>query len=154
MEPTSLEAYENIKASGALGTMQWLVYDAIFHHGPITANALNHLLGRPGQTSFSYHKRLSELRDMGVIKKYGTSTSNDTGQNVYQWVITGALPTKVIKEKKGNEGKPTEKQIETTVGLMRKFYAEALKRGEKLPEDFVAVATWLATGAKCDTCRR
>ncbi len=59
---TSKRAYEQILAEGLLSTMRLNVYVELYKHGPMTAAELDERMGGRRHE----HKRLSELRDLGV----------------------------------------------------------------------------------------
>lgn len=91
---TSLLIYEEIMASGLLTFQKALVYRQVFLHGPLTGREVTKMLAEPGETATSYHKRLSELRDLGVIKESPARICAVSGNLALTWEVTGALPVK------------------------------------------------------------
>lgn len=96
---TSLQAYNEIQANGLLSHMRWVVYDCLFRHGPLTAHELDKYLAKPGETKTSYHKRLSELRDMGVVAEVGERPCSITNMTAVLWDVTDKLPMRYVPQK-------------------------------------------------------
>jgi hypothetical protein len=97
---TSIAAYNEIKESGLLAKRRLEVYDVLFHHGPLTAGELLQLMASrvsKGAASSSW-KRLSELRDAGVIEETKERICQVTGMNVIEWDVTDQLPIKRIEK--------------------------------------------------------
>lgn len=89
---TSRTAYQQIKAEGLLSRMRWRVYDAIYHHGPLTGHELDTHLAHPDETKTSYHKRLSELLRLRVVRIAGERPCKITGRVAVLWDVTTSLP--------------------------------------------------------------
>lgn len=90
MRETSIEAYNKIREAGTLSKQRWVVYDCLFHHGPMTSRELDHRLSSPGDHAASYHKRLSELERMGFVKVVGEGKDGITGYRAVLWDVTMA----------------------------------------------------------------
>jgi hypothetical protein len=88
MRDTSIEAYEKIREDGTLSRMRWRVYQHLFHHGPLTAREVDHGLSSPGDHAASYHKRLSELEQMGVVATGDERECSITGMRCLTWDVT------------------------------------------------------------------
>jgi len=102
---TSLQVYFRIKEDGTLSRRRWEVYDIVFNHGPITGNEIfKHceLQGVPGYRH-NVHARLTELREMGVVKEAGTRECQVTGETAIIWDVTSNLPTKLEKKKSAKQ---------------------------------------------------
>ena len=98
MRTTSREAFDFILATGILPKQRAMVYKAVFAFGPITGRELNRDLAGP-----SYHKRLSELERLGVIREDGVKKCGVTGRNAVAWIIEDSPPQ--MREKEGAVGK-------------------------------------------------
>lgn len=87
---TSLLAWESLKRSGKLTKSQWHVYDYLFRHGPLTARELNGQLSAVfgGAAAPSYHKRLSELQRMGLVRESGVRRCEYSRRQVILWDVT------------------------------------------------------------------
>lgn len=96
---TSVEVYHQIVENGLLTHQKALVYKHLYHHGPLTGRELTKALAEPGETATSYHKRLSELRDLGVVKECPVRECAVSGNAALTWDVTDALPTKVQRAK-------------------------------------------------------
>ena len=84
MRATSLEAYKDIVNSGVLGKRQVEAYEVLYDHGPLTAGELVDESGVSG-----LWKRLSELRDMGIIEEVGKRKCRITGAVCIEWDVNG-----------------------------------------------------------------
>lgn len=84
---TSLLSWESLKQSKTLSAKQWTVYDVLFRKGPLTARELNALIA-PGHTSAGYHKRLSELQRMGLVREAGVQRCRYSRRQVIVWDVT------------------------------------------------------------------
>jgi len=88
MRSTSLTAYQQIKAERLLPRMQFQVYKVLHKRGPMTGNELNHVIFH-----FSAHRRLSELKRLGVIEEAGIRRDRISGRNALVWrTVKKALP--------------------------------------------------------------
>lgn len=88
MRMTSKQAYRQIKAEGLLGRMQFKVYRTLHKRGPMTGNELNHRL-----LCMSAHKRLSELKRLGVIEELCVRKDRYSGRSALVWrVVRDVVP--------------------------------------------------------------
>jgi hypothetical protein len=101
---TSREAYEEIVRTGLLSGMRLEAYKAIYTHGPMTGRELDlYMYGVAGQGR-DYHKRLSELAALGVVREVERRPCNVTGKQAYVYdVIPGALPDRDTFKKRITE---------------------------------------------------
>src|SRR5687768_17187748 len=76
---TSAEAYHVERLQGTLGERQYEVLCALLAKGPTTGAELNVALG------FAAHKRLSELRDMGLVREITRSKCQITRKKAIIW---------------------------------------------------------------------
>jgi hypothetical protein len=90
---TSLEAYRRAEADGILKGRRLEAYQALFHHGPMTAQELVRVAGKPG-----LWKRLSELREMGAAVELGERVCNVTGELAIEWDVTDQTPVPMPKK--------------------------------------------------------
>jgi hypothetical protein len=91
---TSIDSYNQIKAGGLLSKRRLEVYEVLLKIAPCTASEL--------QKSMDYNnggrdcmKRVSELRDLGVIYEKRERKCSITGRNVIEWDLTDKLPIKI-----------------------------------------------------------
>lgn len=87
---SSIEAYNYIKETGALGRKREQVYGVLFLHGPLTSGEAYQYLNRTqsdGALTQS-RARFTELRDMGFIKEVGKRACSVTGRVVIEWDVT------------------------------------------------------------------
>jgi len=97
MRQTSIDAYNSIRDSGALGTLRWKVYDYIFNHGPVSMMEANLALNDDKYSNGSYTSRFAELRHAGVIHEVGKHKCPHTGRTATLWDVTGRLPRILTK---------------------------------------------------------
>ena len=103
---TSIQAYNEIKASGLLSKRRWQVYDIVFRHGPLTGIQVIQIYQTEYDTildSGSIKTRLSELRERGVLEELGETACPVTGNNVILWGVTDSLPQEVTKSMTSKE---------------------------------------------------
>jgi len=140
---TSAEAYWKILEDGLLANMALDVYGCLFKLGPLTGAELDeHLRGLKGGRGH-YHKRLSELRDRGVVRECEKRECRVTGQNVITWDVTSALP--LSQNEKIKRRKPKESDIKETLALMRGYYRDQQNAGTAPPSSFIVTMQWLAS---------
>lgn len=130
-----IEIYRQIQSGNLLPESAFRVYQALFINGPLTGKALNRLLG-----SDSAHKRLSELRVLGVVSR------EHVGATVV-WDVTDKLPTRPTKAASAPEGRPTDHDIQKAVDALRDLWKVGKACGIPSSEPLVRVARWLAQGA-------
>jgi hypothetical protein len=113
---TSIDCYNKIKANGLLSKRRLQTLEVLIKIAPCTATEL--------QNSMDYNdggrdcmKRLSELRDLGVIYEKTERNCSITGRNVIEWDLTDNLPkkTKVITNTKKD-------RVKTTLIALRELY--------------------------------
>lgn len=119
--------------------MRMQAYVAVAEHGPITGTELDKILG-DGSMDPAYSRRLSELRDAGVIREVGKRPCAVTGNLAIQWEITDQLPK---KEKKAHAKRP-DAEIKYALGWFERHKSEMA-----WPEEVTVVLAWLKAGAKC-----
>lgn len=91
---TSLAAYITIRDSGILSQRRWEAYSALYQHGPVTANELCQKAGVTG-----LWKRLSELKQLDLVKEVGQSTCSITGMTATLWDVTDNVPASFTRPK-------------------------------------------------------
>lgn len=97
MTTASLDAYHEIVAKGLLARRQFVVYDYIRSHGPVSINTMLSNLAKPGDNTGAWTGRVCELRDMGVIRRYNEGMG-PKGHPVTLWeIVPGAIPKKLAK---------------------------------------------------------
>ena len=90
---TSIDCYNNIKANGLLSKRRFEVYEALIKISPCTATELQNSMdfNNGGRDCM---KRISELRDLGVIYERRDRNCSITGKMVIEWDLTDKLPSK------------------------------------------------------------
>jgi len=84
---SSKDAWKKIKENGLLSWTRWKVYHLLYMNGPLTGREINDI-----HKTNSGHKRLSELRNLGVVQEAGKKICSITGMNVIAWDVTDRLP--------------------------------------------------------------
>jgi hypothetical protein len=87
---TSTDVYHQIQTEGLLSKARWLVYSELFTYGPLTGSELDQRLSARGSMA---HKRLSELKDIGVVAEVGLKKCSVSGREVLSWDVTAFLPS-------------------------------------------------------------
>jgi len=133
MRDTSIDAFHEMEE--VLSLMRLEAYNMLHDHGPLTGREMNARADNP-----SFHKRLSELEDMGVIYTPGKRVCTVTGLLVHEWLVTSGSPKKLIKQA---PPRPKAEQILVAVNFMRWLYVLASYRKKAVPDEFVVVVRWL-----------
>jgi hypothetical protein len=99
---TSIDAYNQIRAEGLLGRLQWIVYQWLYVRGPCTGGELMQSYRRENPDAKNsmiqnFEKRLSELRHLGVAYEIDRRPCTITGRRCIVWDVTDALPSKPDK---------------------------------------------------------
>jgi len=99
---TSRIAYKQIQEQGLLSQRRFEVYEALFYHGPLTANeAREHIGGHVPLNSVS--PRMAELKDRGVVVEVGEKICSVTGKKAILWDVTDSLPVEPPKRETSKE---------------------------------------------------
>lgn len=106
---TSIEAYQTIKENGLLSKRRMEVYEELYKNGPLTPKQIS--VSLKGHPNFGYWKRLSELREMGIVSEVGKVECPYTKQTVILWDVNDRLPEKIEKVKKQKTILVTKDQI-------------------------------------------
>jgi hypothetical protein len=113
---TSIDCFNQIKNSGLLSKRRFETFEAIMKIAPCTASEVQH--------SINYHnggrdcmKRISELRDRGVIYEKDVRPCKVTGRNVIEWDLTDRLPVNI---KSSNKTKQQKKNL--ALNSLRELY--------------------------------
>lgn len=106
---TSAIALQAIEASGLLSKMRFEVYKALFALGPCTAQEL------VGQMGYDHaEKRLSELRDRGVVVEIGQGVCKETRHLAILWDVTANMPVEPGRKKTSSQLKIERLEAENT----------------------------------------
>ena len=116
MRQTSIDCYNQIKEQGLLSNMRFKVYEAILKEAPCTASEVQHSINY-NNGGRDCMKRISELRDRGVICEVRTRECRITGKNVIEWDLTDRLPVNV---KSSNKTKQQKKNL--ALNSLRELY--------------------------------
>jgi hypothetical protein len=142
MRDTSSAAYQDILQSGLLGKRQKQAFAVVAKVGPGTVSEMLKACREEGIDinqfcgERSFHKRLPELRDLGIIKEYGKRRCRVSGHEAITWDVSGCVPVKVVKAKRLSR-KDLEKRLDeaalwiygkTTPGEARPEWAIALAK--------------------------
>ena len=113
---TSIDCYNEIKNSGLLSKRRLETFEAIMKIAPCTATEV--------QYSINYNnggrdcmKRISELRDRGVIYEVRTRECSITRRNVIEWDLTDRLPVNIK-----NPNKTKKQRLEDALTSLRELY--------------------------------
>lgn len=139
MRDTSLLAYRQIKEEGLLSRMRFVVYDHLFHHGPLTAVELSSQLKGPKEVSPSYHKRLSELERLGVVRTVDRRECSITGREAELWDVTSRLPAGLAYKPRSS---PDKLQIRAALDEL-----DTLLKDRDMSDNLLFVLQWLETRA-------
>jgi DNA-binding Lrp family transcriptional regulator len=100
---TSVEAFNTIKANGLLSEKRERVYRILYTFGPLIGSEVSQkytdLFGKTS-ASETIRNRLTELRDLGVVKEIGKQLDSKTGMKVILWDVTSSLPKPKPKREK------------------------------------------------------
>jgi hypothetical protein len=90
---TSQQAYNNLVANKVLPKRRREAYAYLYINGPCTAMQVEQ-----GAGSRHINKRLSELRDMGVIEELGETTCPITGKQAILWDVTALVFPRTLQK--------------------------------------------------------
>ncbi len=96
----SVEAYKNVIESGFLSSQLIKAFSIVFRYGPLTSRQANtyFLLAYGGEDNLNqFRALLTHLQDMEVIATGDKIKCLDTHKTVYQFDVTGRMPTKAKK---------------------------------------------------------
>lgn len=93
---TSAAVYHQIESEGLLSRVRFLVYEILYHRGPLTAAEV---WQRTGESRVTISPRFAELLDRGVIYEVRERRCAVTGREVIEWDVTSNLPVESSKEK-------------------------------------------------------
>jgi len=88
---TSIEAYRLIRDRGLLSRARLEVLEVLASCGPSTGAEIDERLREGGGRGHG-HKRLPELRRLGVVREAGTRECSVSGHRSIVWEATGRLP--------------------------------------------------------------
>lgn len=115
---TSWECYRQIRDEGWLSKSRMIVYEWLYHNGPATAREAER-----GLNSIDAHKRLPELRDLGVVVEVRERLCSVTGREVIEWDVIEGLP---VKPDRGRG--PSRKELIAELIQLRRENAELRRR--------------------------
>lgn len=138
---TSVLAYNEIKDRGLLSHLRWKVYDCVFRLGPITSAEVDDQLKAPGQLRPGFHKRLSELRSLGVVRETGDRRCRVTGRRAVQWIATGRLPES--NEDPPPAPRPTAAEFGEAGRIIRYWQRSARLAGEPESPEIAKLLDWI-----------
>lgn len=122
---TSRAAYDAIERSGLLSQRRLEVYQALFHHGPLTGKELYRMMKRVKNNPDlhdTFQQRLSELVQMGLARELGTKICSVTGHNVILWDVTDQISPRLLQKA------DAETKTQKIVRLERELAQERGKR--------------------------
>lgn len=99
---TSIEVYRQIEREGLLGRLQLMVYDVLFHRGPLTSGEL-WKFHFPELQRQSLTPRLIELERMGAVRSGEKRACQFSGRDCVEWDVTDGLPVKPVKTETKDE---------------------------------------------------
>ena len=134
---TSLIAWESLKRSNELSKKQWAVYDMLFRHGPLSAREVNSMIA-PGHTSVGYHKRLSELQRMGLVREAGVRRCQYSGRQVIKWDVTSSERVQELPKRRRRSRRPlVDRILEMFLDLALRMEGEGLASAAQMVRDRV-----------------
>jgi hypothetical protein len=133
---TPADAFQRIRDEGLLSERQFLVFQAIFTAGSATGKQL-----RASLSYASAHKRLSELRALGVVEA-------SSGSSAAEWRVTGRLPSgRVPKKRRARGERPSQADLYRAVDALRQLWRVGVAVGLDSSAPLARVGAWLAQGA-------
>lgn len=144
---TSLEAYRIITGRGLLSPARDRVYRWLFDNGPATGSELNEALGEGDDKAgrrmgTGYHKRLSELKDLGVVYEVRERRCRVTGRTAIAWDVTEIIPRTRAARRVPNP-RPTPVMIAEALRVFDFWERCADMRGDARSAEVDAVVGWL-----------
>lgn len=136
---TSAEAFDAIKSRGLLSSARQAVYQSLYHWGPATGSEINKWFVGSGNATPGYHKRLSELRDLGVVYEVEERECTVTGRQAIAWDVTEHLP----KTNGKRYQRPTPAEITKALDVFEHWGRLADLRGESVSAEVAGVLLWL-----------
>ena len=136
---TSREAYDAIHEDQLLSSVRARVYYRLYHNGPLTGAELNDLISTRTGVTPGFHKRLSELKDLGVVYEVEERECTVTGRKAIAWDVTEHLPKKNGKRYQ----RPTAAEITKALPTFEHWERCATLRGETNNNAVERVITWL-----------
>jgi len=131
MRQTSIDCYNEIKNSGLLSKRRFETFEAIMKIAPCTASEVQHSINY-NNGGRDCMKRISELRDRGVICEVRTRECRVTGRNVIEWDLTDRLPITV-----NNPNKTKKQRLDAALNSLRELYKN---KDISIDEDWTIVA--------------
>lgn len=124
---TSREAYRVIQEEGLLGQAKRDCYDLLYRRGPLTAGQVASLAREEaGNASHArgetIRKRLSELKDLGLVHEMDVVLCPLTGHEAILWDVTDKVPERDLRDDKESAAK----------ARIEKRYAAAVERRRRL----------------------
>lgn len=148
---TSLDVFERIKRDGTLTRARFVVYAELFDHGPLTGGELDRNLVMPGLRPH-FHKRLSELENMGAVARVGRRQCSFTGNVCEVWDVTDTMPTKGLLITPPTM--PTPAEAPSLVEEVNERLKQIEAKGAHPSHALLRLQTWLAAGAPRDAAAR
>lgn len=102
MRETSRAAYRALRSR--LPESRFEVYDDLFIHGPATGHELDVRMDSPDA-----HKRLSEMKEQGVVQEVTERACTITGRVAIEWDVTSRTRPLAL------DRKPTRKELEKRI---------------------------------------
>ncbi len=100
MRTTSIQAYEQVKASGLVTGLRLKVYSALHECGPLTAHEVAQLPDLRTHQLDSVRPRFAELEDLGVIASVGERECTVTHMKALVWDVTDHVPDEAFDKPK------------------------------------------------------
>mgnify|MGYP003627372896 FL=1 len=113
---TSIDCYNEIKNSGLLSKRRFETFEAIMKIAPCTASEVQHSINY-NNGGRDCMKRISELRDRGVIYEKDVRPCKVTGKNVIEWDLTDRLPVNIK-----NPNKTKKQRLNAALNSLRELY--------------------------------
>lgn len=122
---TSVDAYHKIRDEGLLGLKAFVVYEVLFHKGPMTAGEIFSAMQEQGDKIIvkgGVSARLTEMREDGAVAEVGTRVCSVTGQTVLLWDVTDQLPVQKDKPKRIDLQVVVEEQGRQIAAILKEIH--------------------------------
>ena len=145
---TSIQAYEFVQSSGAVGRQQRRIYNELYEHGPMTATECLAAIDQEMKQhigkglNWNTRTRFGELRDKGLIEEVGERACKITHRNVILWDVTDNFPQPLPK--RTGPRRPSKPQLQRAVEDLTEIKSYLEKVGHAgFSEELIEVYEWL-----------
>ncbi len=142
MSWTSLQAYDYIRQNGLLSHMRLRVYEDLLTNGPSTAAEVTARLLTPTMGNPSFHRRLSELEELGIVYRVKVRECRLTGHLAEVWeIVPGALPQGTVRAKASPSKAVLRSALEEIADLVD--FREKNSDAYEVSQSLIDVVEWI-----------